>query len=82
MIRLIALAYWHSARLMFKFLSQFQWWHTYLAWLQRAMLLLFKVWAWCMAFVLVAWLLWDFLPVVALGFMAWHLYRWRYRETW
>lgn len=29
------------------------------------------------------WLFWDLLPLVAIGFIAWHLYQWRYgQEHW
>lgn len=34
------------------------------------------------ASVAVIWLLWDLLPLVAIGFAAWHFYQWRYRERW
>lgn len=28
------------------------------------------------------WVFWDLLPLLAIGFMAWHFYQWRYRERW
>ena len=84
MIRLFFTAYFYMVKWTFGFLSQFEWFQWYIGKVQWAFMVMFKLWAWSLAFTLVIVFLWDWLPLVALGFMAYHLIMWHRRrnEAW
>lgn len=81
-MRLLALAYFYTVKFAFQFLMQFEWFQRYIAWTFRWLGVALKMYAWFILLVIVGWLFWDILPLVALGFIAFFVWRWRRREAW
>lgn len=42
----------------------------------------FALQAWWLLFVVTGYVFWNVLPLVALGFMAYHLYQFKHRDDW
>lgn len=81
-MRLLFTVYFYTVKWTFQFLWQFEWFQWYIAKVQWAFSVILKWWAWSLVFTLVAYFLWDWLPLVALGCMAYGVYRWRRRDAW